>query len=131
MKLQVIEIFNKTNHSTLNITIQQNDLLLRLFNDKGVSFPSDFSIVLSNYDNHNDNNITRFNIRGARSILKISQRELCEKLGIKKSELNLLEGLENLESVDQNTSYQNIEKIICFFSKKNILFPNSYTIVTK
>jgi transcriptional regulator with XRE-family HTH domain len=115
----------------LNITDEQNTVLLKIFNDKGLFFPNTNSIYHNKIDLSLKTSLTRFQLRGARAILGLSQRELSEYLDIKKSDLNYLENLDNASCVLTKKIGIIPNSIESFFNSKNILFPNNGTIELK
>jgi transcriptional regulator with XRE-family HTH domain len=116
-------------HSVINITDEQNTILIKIFNDKGLFFPNIHSISYKNMHLSSTGSLTRFQLRAGRSILGLSQRELSEFLHIKKSDLNYLENLDNTSylAIKKTAINQNDFKI--FFESKNIKFPNDGTIL--
>ena len=118
-------------HSELNITYEQNTILLKIFNDKGVFFPDVNSVYCKNINCSLKGSITRFQLRGSRAVLGLSQRELAELLYIKKSDLNYLENLDNTSYVSEKKPEINQSKINVFFEASGITFPNNGTILIK
>jgi len=117
-------------NSTLNITQEQNVTLIKIFNDKGVFFPDKNTISYGNTHRAYSQFLTRFQLRGSRAILALSQRELSGSLCIEKNILNYLENLSNDSYIATTEEYQLIinSKLKNYFNKKNISFPNDYTI---
>jgi transcriptional regulator with XRE-family HTH domain len=117
-------------HSELNITYEQNTVLLKIFNDKGVLFDVN-SVSLKNINCSLKGSITRFQLRGGRAILGFSQRELAELIGMKKSDLNYLENLDNTSYISTKKIEINQSKINILFENNGIVFPDDGTILIK
>ena len=115
----------------LNITHEQNVVLLKIFNDKGIFFPDANSAYYKHISCSLKGSITRFQLRGSRAILGLSQRELAELICIKKSDLNYLENLENTSYISEKKTEINQDKINAFFESSGITFPNNATILIK
>jgi transcriptional regulator with XRE-family HTH domain len=112
----------------LNITDEQNTVLLKIFNDKGIYFSNANSVYHKKINLSLKTSLTRFQLRGARSILGLSQRELSEHLEMKKSDLNYLENLDNTSRIAIKKIDISANSIELFFNSKNISFPNDGTI---
>jgi DNA-binding XRE family transcriptional regulator len=117
-------------HSELNITYDQNTVLLKIFNDKGIFFDVN-SVSHININCALKGSITRFQLRGGRSVLGLSQRELAELIGIKKSDLNYLENLDNKSYISTKKPEINQSRINVLFEDNGIVFPNDGTILIK
>lgn len=117
-------------YSELNITHEQNVVLLKIFNDKGVLFDKN-SVSYTNINCSSRGSITRFQLRGGRSVLGLSQRELAEIIGIKKSDLNYLENLDNASYILTKKPGISQIKLNILFERKGIVFPNDGTILIK
>ena len=115
----------------LNISHEQNIVLLKIFNDKGIFFPDSHSVYLKYINCSLKGSITRFQLRGSRAVLGLSQRELAELICIKKSDLNYLENLENTLYISEKRPEINQSKINVFFENSGITFPNNGTILIK
>jgi len=126
----VSKIERKDVTSILRVEEDQNTILIKIFNDKGVFFPDKNSVQygadLKSYNTH----LTRFQLRGGRAVLGLSQREMSENLNIEKNVLNYLENLPNASMLyntekaqgDFNTTLKK------FFDKNNISFPTENSI---
>ena len=105
-------------------------MLLKIFNDKGVFFDIN-SVSHININCALKGSITRFQLRGGRSILGLSQRELAELIGIKKSDLNYLENLDNKSYITTKKPEISQSRINVLFEDNGIVFPNDGTILIK
>jgi DNA-binding XRE family transcriptional regulator len=130
-RTKISSLENMDINYSLPISIEQNNLLTRLFNDKSINFPTSYSVELKSEGLFCPNNISRFQLRGSRSTLSMSQQELSSELGIKKSTINLLESHENSFLIDDSNLSCSIEQIISFFQKKGLFLLNNYTISLK
>jgi transcriptional regulator with XRE-family HTH domain len=117
-------------YSDLNINDAQNIMLIKIFNDKGVLFNNN-SVSYQGINNSLQGSVTRFQLRGGRALLSISQRELAELINIKKSDLNYLENLENQVFISEKKLGIDQDKITAFFESNGIIFPNNGTILVK
>ena len=117
--------------SELNISHNQNYILLKIFNDKGVFFYDDISISYKNINHLYTGLLTRFQLRGSRAILGLPQTELSKLLSIERNDLNYLEYQDNLSYLDINKIELNQYTIKDFFIRKGIIFPNDGTISIK
>lgn len=124
-----IELMNI--HAELNITHEQNIILLKIFNNKGIFFPDNHSVSFKHIDCSLKGSITRFQLRGSRAVLGLSQRELADLIYIKKSDLNYLENLDNTSFISDKKTEINQSKINAFFENHGIAFPNNGTILTR
>lgn len=119
-------------HSDLNITYEQNTILLKIFNDKRIFFLKPNSVSYKKINcSSKQQSLTRFQLRGGRAVLGLSQRELSELINIKKSDLNYLENLDNTSYISIKKLDVNQRDISVFFKTKGITFPNDGTIVVK
>jgi len=126
----ISKIERKNINSILNITEKQNIILIKIFNDKGVFFPDTNTISCGNKGHTCNQFLTRFQLRGSRAILALSQRELSENLCIEKNILNYLENLSNdsyIATIEEHRLIIN-SKLKNYFYKNNITFPNEHTI---
>lgn len=130
-RTKVSNLENMDINSYLSISTEQNNLLMRLFNDKSINFPNSFSVELKSNALFYPNNISRFQLRGARSTLRMSQQDLSSELGIKKSTLNYLESQDNSFLIDDSIASFSIEQIISFFQRKGLFLLNNNTISLK
>ena len=114
----------------LDIKEEQNTILVKIFNDKGVYFPNENSISYEKKSKNCNNYLTRFQLRGGRAILGLSQRELSENTRIEKNVLNYLENLPNTSHIYKAEEAHNDvnSKLKDFFYKHNIYFPTKNTI---
>jgi len=117
-------------NSELNITYEQNTVLLKIFNDKGVWFDIN-SVSYTKINCSLEGSITRFQLRGSRAVLGLSQRELAELIGIRKSDLNYLENLDNASCISTKKPEISQSKINILFEDNDIVFPNDGTILIK
>ena len=127
-RTKISNIENQDIDHNLNITSEQNDLLLRLFNDKGIEFPDSSRMRLKNQSDLHDNSISRFQLRGGRTILGLSQKTLADALNLKKSDLYYLENLENSFLITDNAKSADANSIELFFRHKGIYLYNNYII---
>jgi len=115
----------------LNITQEQNRILIRIFNDKGVFFPDENTVLYKDLDHNNKQLLTRFQLRGSRAILGLTQRELAEILYIEKKVLTYLEGLPNSAYIATTNTDLIHSKFKNFFDGNSITFPNNGIISLK
>jgi DNA-binding XRE family transcriptional regulator len=130
----ISRIEQQNNLNYINISKLQNDLLVKFFEDKGIIFPDEDSLYLKEKLDTletRDNNITRFQLRGARAILGFTQYQLAEILNIRKSDLNYLENLNNTSYISATPKKIDENKIRDFFKKNEITLQNNYTIKLK
>lgn len=114
----------------LNIDKEQNTILLKIFNDKRVFFPDENTISYEKEFKDSKDYLTRFQLRGGRAILALSQRELSENTCIEKNVLNFLENLPNTSCIYKAEELQNNvnSKLKDYFYQNNIFFPTENTI---
>lgn len=116
--------------TTLNIDEGQNSILVKIFNDKGVFFPDKNTISYKKKYEDCKGYLTRFQLRGGRAILSLSQRELSENTYIEKNILNYLENLPNSSYICKAKEFQNNvnSKLKDYFEKNNVFFPTENSI---
>ena len=126
----ISKIERKNINFILNITQEQNIILVKIFNNKGVFFPDTNTISYGNNRRTDNQFLTRFQLRGSRAILALSQRELSENLRIEKNILNYLENLSNDSYIATTGGHQLIinSKLKNYFYENNIRFPNDHSI---
>lgn len=127
----ISKIENMDIYTDVKISSEQNTILLKIFNDKGIVFPDSKSVSCKNINYSPEQVLTRFQLRGGRSILGLSQRELAEIMGIKKKDLNYLENLDNTSYIPIQKITYNPSAIKSFFEDRKIIFPNNATISLK
>ncbi len=134
--------FSSTTISTLerkglsefvDIDRKKINLLVRFFNDKGIHFPDQYSILNNKIQDIEKDVLTRFQIRSSRKILNITQKLLAEKISIEVNILNALERLNNTsiiakKNLQETNKFIDYNNLIDFFKGKNILFLHNNTI---
>ena len=126
----ISKIERKEITTNLDIKEEQNTILVKIFNDKGVFFSDENTIAYKKESKSCNDYLTRFQLRGGRVILGLSQRELSENTGIEKNVLNYLENLPNTSHIYKTDKIQSDvnSKLKDFFYKNNISFPTENTI---
>ena len=116
--------------TNLIINTEQNTTLVKIFNDKRVFFPNESTISYEKESKSCKEYLTRFQLRGGRAILALSQRELSENTGIEKNILNYLENLPNTSFISLAETVQTDvnSKLKNYFHKNNIFFPTGNSI---
>lgn len=125
----ISKIERKEIKSNLDIKEEQCIILIKIFNDKKVFFPDENSVSYERESKLYNNYLTRFQLRGGRAILGLSQREMSEQTGVEKNVLNYLENLPNaslIYKIEENQSNVNTA-LKDFFYKNNIYFPTENT----
>ncbi len=119
--------------SALKIKEDQNIILIKIFNDKGVFFPDNNSVCYGLNSKSYNSYLTRFQLRGGRAILGLSQREMSEIVNIEKNILNYLENLTNASPLYNGEKVQESVNVTLrdFFYENNISFPTESTIKIK
>ena len=113
-----------------NIDQEQNTILIKIFNDKGVFFPDKNTISYGKESMPRKDYLTRFQLRGGRAILALSQKQLSENACIEKNILNYLENLPNdsclfvAEGI-RGTAHLKLKN---YFHQNNIFFPAENTV---
>jgi len=109
--------------------------LLDFFLDKKIIFPNEYTIRLQHdapdcYSSFESEYITRFQLKGARSIINISQYELAMGIDIDKNVISRAEIIENYKPINPlNTNV--IPKLRDAFLAHGIEFPDPFSIFFK
>lgn len=122
---------NMPSLTTIKSKVTNPEALIFFFKQYRILFPTENSISL-NVDNPSEdlNNIylSRFQLRAARSILCLSQRELAEATKISQSIINYLESLSNEKLINSTSKEVDTTLFNSFFEKNGIMFPNTYSV---
>lgn len=121
----ISKIERKGIDTKLNIDKEQNTILVKIFNDKGVFFPDQSTISYEKKPKDCQDYLTRFQLRGGRAILSLSQKELSENTYIEKNVLNYFENLPNSSYIYKAGEFQNDVNLTLkdYFNKNNVFFP--------
>jgi DNA-binding XRE family transcriptional regulator len=103
--------------------------LVFFYNQHKIIFPYNYSVTLDQHTVANNNQLTRFHLRGGRATLNLTQRELSSLTGYTVAEINYLEILDNLTFLDQTNKKIDINNLRNFFEGKGLSFPKPNTIL--
>lgn len=110
-------------NKTRDFLLKHNAALIHFFSCNNINFPNPFSIQ---YKPHNiintktENIVTRFQLKGARCILNISQADLAKVLNINRSVIIEAEKYKNEEHLTLFGKQKELE-ILQFFKDHNII----------
>ncbi|MDE8612090.1 hypothetical protein PQ676_07810 [Rickettsia felis] len=108
---------------TRDFLLKHNAALVHFFSCNNISFPNPFSIQYKSQNIINTNTegiITRFQLKGARCILNISQADLAKALNINRSVIIEAEKHQNEQRLTLFGQQKELE-IIQFFNDNNIV----------
>ena len=103
--------------------------LIFFFRQHNILFPDNNTVLLNKEIDHSKNdNLTRFQLRGGRAALKLTQRKLSELVDIPVSTINYIETQDNTLFLDQTNKEIDTSRLQNFFNKNGITFPTPLSI---
>lgn len=103
--------------------------LIFFFKQHGITFPNDYTVHFdSNLPQNRSNHLTRFQLRGSRVILNLTQQELAIHTNTSRAIINYLETQDNETLLDSTNKDIDDLSFKRFFEEKGIMFPNNFTI---
>lgn len=121
---------------TRDFFFKHSAALTEFFKNNSITFPSEYMIrfhpeeIISKVSMHNKAILTRFQLKGARHIVQLSQSELAQIVRVDKSIIVRAESINNQKNIklsDEST----ILKIKNVFSEYNIEFHDPFSIFFK
>lgn len=121
---------NKENLEPIKTSQNNITKLTDFFLENRIFFPDHNSICFNSGVQENSGFLTRFHLRGTRSILNVTQHELSLLTKIPLSLLNYLECQSNTKYLEDTPKREEIAKhdLRAFFKSNGISFPNDFSI---
>lgn len=113
---------NKNTFDTLKPQSHNINLLIKFFQEQGVVFLDDHSVsLISSKQVRTEGKLTRFQLRAARTALKLDQQTLADMTGNNRSFVSYAERRNNEVFVPLREN-ANLKKCITYFESQGIIF---------
>ena len=119
---------NQRNFESIKTSQHHNNILITFFKERGISFPSEKSIVLDTNASNKSGLLSRFQIRVARVAMNLTQDELSKLIEIPLLLLNYLEKQQNSVYIGSTPKTINEHLLRSFFEKNGIQFPKDFCV---
>lgn len=119
---------NQRNFESIKTSQHNNNTLITFFKERGISFPSEKSIVLDINVSNKSGLLSRFQIRVARVAMNLTQDELSKFVEIPLLLLNYLEKQQNSIYIGSTPKTINEYFLRSFFEKNGIRFPEDFCV---